>query len=134
EVANGEKQFIDDYADVSDLRKRTGLSTDGAYIWFDYDAHISLASPELKEAYELAPAYDSQQQPTPAFTTEEQEILSTVGDALNKHRDEHISKFIMGTQDLSEWDTYVAEQNNLGVDKILQIFNEAYDRTLSMTK
>ncbi|WP_020620405.1 extracellular solute-binding protein [Paenibacillus daejeonensis] len=130
---NGAKQFIETFTDVSDMRKKMGLSTDGTYIWFDYDAHISLASPELKTAYEQGPQYDSEQQPIPAFTAEEQEVLSTVGDALNKNRDENISKFIIGERSLAEWDSYVAEQNKLGVDKIVDTFTQAYDRTMNAT-
>ncbi|SDC63762.1 putative aldouronate transport system substrate-binding protein [Paenibacillus sp. UNCCL117] len=131
---NGKKVFIGDYKDVSDLRKKTGLSSDGAYAWFDYDAHISLASPELKKAYEQVGKYDNTQQPKPAFTAEEQEILSTVGDALNKNRDENLSKFILGNRSLAEWDGFVEEQKKLGIDKILSVYKQAYDRMLKATK
>ncbi|RXZ79557.1 extracellular solute-binding protein [Paenibacillaceae bacterium] len=130
----GVKKFIEDYQDVSDLRKKTGLATDGTYLWFDYDAHILLASPELQSAYEQAPNYDSVQQPKPAFTAAEQEILSTVGDVLNKNRDENVSKFILGNRSLSDWDKYVEEQNKLGVEQIVNIYKEAHDRLLNAAK
>ncbi|WP_339372702.1 extracellular solute-binding protein [Paenibacillus elgii] len=133
-VENGKKAFIGDIKDVSDLRKKTGLSTDGTYIWFDYDAHISLASPELKQAYQLAPKYDSERQLKPALTSAEIETLSTIGDALVKSRDENLSKFIIGERSLAEWDKYVEEQNKLGIDKILTIYKTAYERMQKAAK
>lgn len=131
---NGKKQFIEPYADVADLRKKTGLSTDGTYIWFDYDSHLSLASPELKLAYAEAPKYDSQMQPRPSFTAEETEMLSTVGDAINKKRDENLSKFIMGTRSLDEWPKYVEDMKKLGTDKIVGVYKAAYDRSLKASQ
>ncbi|WP_135547851.1 extracellular solute-binding protein [Paenibacillus cymbidii] len=131
---NGKKTFTVDAKDVSELRKKTGLSTDGTYIWFDYDAHISLASPELKKAYEQAPQYDSVRQPSPAFTAAEMEVLATAGDVLNNSRDENVSKFILGDRSLADWDKYVEEQKKLGVDKILTTYKTAYERALKAAK
>jgi putative aldouronate transport system substrate-binding protein len=133
-VEGGKKVLGSDYADVSDYRKKTGVSTDGTYTWFDYDAHISLASKELKDAYEQAPKYDTVQQPQPAFTDQEMEILSTTGQEITKFRDENIAKFILGTKSMDDWGPYVAELKNLGLDKILQTYKTAYDRALSATK
>ncbi|WP_127579883.1 extracellular solute-binding protein [Paenibacillus koleovorans] len=133
-LENGKKRFLVDVKDVSDLRKKTGLSTDGTFILFDYDAHISLASPELRAAYEQAPKYDSPRQPKPAVSAAEQEILSTTGDALNKSRDENLSKFIIGDRSLTEWDKYVEEQKKLGIDKILGIYKTAYERAQKAAK
>ncbi|MCC3376758.1 extracellular solute-binding protein [Cohnella sp. REN36] len=132
-VEDGKNKFIGDFTDVSDLRKKTGISTDGVFVWFDYDSHISLASPELKVAYEEAAKYDSQPQPKPAFNQQEQEIISTKGDALIKNRDENISKFILGSRSLGEWDKYVQEQKKLGVDELLDVYKKAYERTLQAT-
>ncbi|MGG1553848.1 extracellular solute-binding protein [Paenibacillus ferrarius] len=126
---NGKKQFIEKYADVADMRKKTGLSTDGTYAWIDYDAHLSLSSPELQKAYQEAPKYDSQQQPRPAFTSSEMEVLSLTGDTIMKKRDENISKFIVGERSLDDWPKYVADMKALGVDKIVDIYKKAYDRS-----
>ncbi|TVY07770.1 extracellular solute-binding protein [Paenibacillus cremeus] len=125
----GKKTFIEKFADVSDLRKKTGLSTDGTYAWFDYDAHLSLSSPELQVAYKEAPKYDSKQQPRPAFNAQETEVLTTVGDVITKKRDENLSKFIMGTRSLEEWPKYVDEMKKLGIDKTLDIYKKAYERS-----
>lgn len=131
---NGKKQFTGGYMDVSDMRKKTGLSTDGTYTWFDYDAHLSLSSPELQDAYEQAPKYDSEQQPRPAMTQEELEMISTVGQTLQKTRDQNLAKFITGQRNLSEWDSYVEELKEIGVDKVVSVYQTAYDRSLSAQK
>lgn len=128
EVAGGEKKFIEDYADVSDLRKKTGLSSYGVFAWFDYDSHISLASDDLKKAYAEAPKYDSEEQPRPAFTKDEAEVLATVGAAVSKRRDEDIARFILGTKNIDEWDSYVNVIKELGVDQIVDIYKAANDR------
>ncbi|GIP38686.1 sugar ABC transporter permease [Paenibacillus sp. J31TS4] len=126
---NGKKQFIETYGDVADMRKKTGLSTDGTYAWFDYDAHLSLSSPELQKAYQEAPKYDSKQQPRPAFTTDEMETLSLSGDTITKKRDENITKFIVGERSLDDWPKYVSEMKALGLDKIVDIYKKAYERS-----
>lgn len=131
---NGKKQFTGGYADVSDMRKKTGLSTDGTYTWFDYDAHLSLSSPELQDAYKQAVKYDSQQQPRPALTQQELEIISTTGQTLQKTRDQNLAKFITGQRDLSEWGSYVDELKKIGVDKIVGVYKTAYERSLSTGK
>ncbi|WP_168119553.1 extracellular solute-binding protein [Paenibacillus sp. HB172176] len=126
--------FIKDYADITDLRKSTGLSTDGTYAWFDFDAHISVSSPELQSAYEQAPKYDGAKSSTLAFTPEEQQILSTKGDSLNSNRDENLAKFIMGTRSFDEWDKFIDEQKKLGYEDIVAIYKTAYDRAQAAVK
>lgn len=126
--------FIEKYADITDLRKKTGLSTDGAYTWFDFDAHISVSSPELQSAYEQAPQYDGEKQSLLSFTPEEQQILSTKGDSLNSHRDENFAKFIIGTRSFDEWDKFAEEQKKLGYEEILEIYKKADERAKAAVK
>ncbi|MHA6484531.1 extracellular solute-binding protein [Paenibacillus sp. strain BS8-2] len=126
--------FTEKYNDVADMRKKTGLSTDGTYIWFDYAAHISLSSPELKVAYEESPKYDGPTRVAVSFTPDEQQILSTKGDSLNSHRDENLAKFIMGTRSLNEWSSFIEEQKKLGYEEIVGIYKSAHERALAAVK
>ncbi|WP_254075563.1 extracellular solute-binding protein [Paenibacillus tritici] len=122
-------KFKPEYSDVTEMRKQTGLQTSGTYTWIDFDAHLSLFSDNLKHAYEEAAKYDpSAMQPRPAFTEQENEVISLTGEAINKHRDESFAKFVTGSRNLAEWDKYVEEMNNLGVDKLVGVYKEAYDR------
>jgi len=125
---NGVKKIKSDYKDVADLRTKTGLATDGSYTWIDYDAHLSIATPELQAAYKKARQFDAPFQPNPPLNEKETETVNLTGEAIKKHRDENIAKFILGQRSLTEWDAYVSEANKLGVDKILDIYKTAYNR------
>lgn len=132
EEVDGEKQWIEDYADPSDLRSETGMSLYATYTWFDYDAHMSLFSENVSEAYEQDPQYDAPIVPVPAFTAQEQEMMSIQGEEITAHRDQEIAKFIIGDRDLSEWDAYVQEIENLGVQDLIDMHTEAYNRMLEV--
>jgi putative aldouronate transport system substrate-binding protein len=122
-------KFKPEYNDVIEMRKQTGLQTSGTYTWIDFGAHLSLFSDNLKYAFEEATKYDpSMMQPRPAFTEKENEIIAITGQAIQKHRDESFAKFVTGSRKLADWDKYVEEMNNLGVDKLLATYKEAYDR------
>ncbi len=130
-VENGNKSWIETYADVGDMRKKTGLSTNGAFTWFDYDAHLSLATPELQQAYVEARKFDAKLDPEPPMNEQEMETMATTYEAILKHREQNVSKFILGERSLDEWSKFVEEQNKLGVDKVLEIHKQAYDRMIN---
>lgn len=127
-VENGKKKFIQPFVDVADLRKKTGISTNGSFTWFDYDAHLSLSSPELQQIYVEARKYDDKLKPQLAYTEKEMETQATIGEAIKKHREENISKFILGQRSLDDWSKYVDEAKKLGVDKVLEVNKQSYDR------
>lgn len=131
-VVGGKNQFKPEYTSFADLRIKTGIVTPGSYVAMDFDAYVNLSSEPLKLAFRTVEekGYETKPQPRPAFNESEIEILSTVGQAVDKHRDESIAKFILGQRDLGEWDKYVEEMNNLGVRKVLDVHKAAYERTL----
>ncbi|QHW34000.1 extracellular solute-binding protein [Paenibacillus rhizovicinus] len=129
-VKDGKNVFNPDYTTVADLRKKTGLSTDGVYTWFDYDAHLSLSSKELASAYEEARKYDSVQQPMPSLTQAELDDTSVEMTSIQKFRDENVSKFILGTRSFGEWDKYAEDLKALGVDHVASIYKQAYERAM----
>lgn len=127
-VENGKKKFIQSFVDVGDLRKKTGISTNGAFTWFDYDAHLSLATPELQQTYTEARKMDAKLKPQLAFTEKEMETMTTTGEAVKKHREENISKFVLGQRSLDDWGKYLDEAKKLGYEKVLEIHKQSYDR------
>ena len=126
-IVDGQRQFIG-FADTTDLRARTGLSTLGMYARFDYQSHVSLFSPELANAYELSPLTDQTPPGAVSFTEAEIDILSTVGADIQSHKEEMIARFIVGERPLSEWDDFVDEMHRMGLDRILDIYNAAQAR------
>jgi putative aldouronate transport system substrate-binding protein len=132
-VENGQKKWID-VTDAAGIRNKYGLSTYGFYTWFNYDAHKVTFTPELNKAYEESKKYDEAKDPAPAFTEAEYEQYTQLEAAINKHREENIAKFILGTRPMSEWDKYIEEAKKLGVDQFVQLYKTAYDRMLKMAK
>ncbi|MEK0315613.1 extracellular solute-binding protein [Cohnella sp. 56] len=132
-IENGQKKIKPDYADSSDLRKKTGLATNGTYTWIDYDAHLSLASKELKYAYEEARNYDSKFNPKPSFTDSEYETITIAGAAIDKYRDEQISKFILGSQSMGDWSKYIDGLGKLDLPKVTDLYKTALERTAQIS-
>ncbi|MFE5323892.1 extracellular solute-binding protein [Paenibacillus sp. NPDC056579] len=132
-VENGQKKFKPEFTDVTEMRKITGLQANrGVYTWIDYNSHLSLFSKDLQNAYKEAAKYDPvAMQPRPSFTEKENEVLSVTGQALKKHREESFAKFVLGTRSLDEWGKYVEEMKNLGAQKLVDTYKEAYKRVES---
>lgn len=129
-VVNGKNQFKPDYTSFADLRIKTGIVTPGSYVVMDFDAYVNLSSPQMKDAFKTVEGYEAKPQPRPAFNEKEMETLSTIGEAVNKYRDENVAKFIMGQRNLSEWNQYVEELKKLGLQKMMDVYKTAYERTL----
>lgn len=125
---NGKKKLRPEYLDITDVRKKTGLATNGTYTWFDYDAHLIPATQEQRDAYDLARKHDSVYHVRPQYIESELSNVSLLQAAVDKHRNEQITKFILGQRSMDEWDQYVSEAKKIGVDELMKITQTAYDR------
>jgi putative aldouronate transport system substrate-binding protein len=132
-VVNGKRQFID-APTVEKVRNKYGLSTDGFYILFDYQAHISTFSPELQNAYAKSMPMDLPENLCPAFTPAEQEVINLTGANVMRYTQEQISRFLLGTRSLSEWDQYVKEVQDLGLEKFRAVYTQALARIMGASK
>ncbi|MDF2719083.1 MAG: transporter substrate-binding protein, partial [Paenibacillus sp.] len=130
EETNGTKKYLDSFKTMSDLREKPGLLNYGTYTWIDYNALLTTSGKETKEAYAVVGKYDSKLQPKPALTEKENEVLTTVGQSVSKHREENITRFILGEKGMDQWDAYVGEAKKLGVDQVVKVYKDAYDRVL----
>jgi len=70
----------------------------------------------------------SRRLPILLFTTEEAEERSSILTEVEKYRDEMIAAFITGTVSFSDYDKYLEKLNNLGVKRLIEITQNAYDR------
>lgn len=61
-------------------------------------------------------------------TPEESEEFAAIMNEISTYRDEMTIKFILGTADLSEFDSYVATLNQMGLERAIEIENAALDR------
>ncbi|GAA3399510.1 extracellular solute-binding protein [Paenibacillus hodogayensis] len=130
EETNGTKKYLDEFKTLSDLREKPGLLNYGTYTWIDYNALLTTTSKETRDAYAVVGQYDSKLQPKPAFNEKENDVLTTVGQAIQKHREENITRFILGEKGMDQWDAYVADVKKLGLDQLVKVYKEAYDRQL----
>ena len=126
-VVDGKKKFIG-ATDVPTMRKTYGLSTFGYYTLFDYDAHLSLSSPELSAAIMASRDDLSDAMPQVALTDAEQTTFAQLNDSIDKYMNDNISKFILGERPISEWDAYVKELNDMGLQQMLDLETNAYQR------
>lgn len=132
-TVNGKRTYFD-MIDLYDIMKKTGLATMGMYTRFDYNSRLAILTPELAAAVVESRKDDMDMNIPVTFTAEEQETVSIKGQAIAKHRDEEIAKFILGKRSLSEWDQYKQEMKKLGLDDMVALYAKSYQRAMSLMK
>lgn len=63
-----------------------------------------------------------------AMNAEETEVYTELRPSINSYLDENIAKFIVGDRDFSEWDAFIAEFQNMGIDDFVDSINTCYAR------
>ena len=65
------------------------------------------------------------------FTEEEQAVFDQHITPLNDYQNEKITAFITGKEDIQTgWDIYIKKCRELGADKLVEVYQSAYDRYL----
>ncbi|RKN85179.1 extracellular solute-binding protein [Paenibacillus ginsengarvi] len=62
------------------------------------------------------------------FSNEEQKRLNVVKTDIKTYVDQMEAKFIVGQEPLTKWDDYVNTIKKMGLDEMLKIYQDAYDR------
>ena len=62
-----------------------------------------------------------------SFTEEQENELNEYSNEIGTYIQENYLAFLDGSKPMSEWDAYVAELNNLGLERCREIYQEAYD-------
>jgi len=65
---------------------------------------------------------------TVRYTKEETERLSFLQNDIDTYVDQMLAKFIIGEEPLSKWDEYVKTLQSMGLDELLKIKQDAYNR------
>ena len=64
------------------------------------------------------------------FTEEESKLINDVAATLLSYTEENLALFISGDRDIeTEWDNYLAELDNIGLQDYLDVYQAAYERT-----
>lgn len=65
------------------------------------------------------------------FTAEESQELSTMATDIRKFVSEKKAKWTTGQADIdAEWDSYVETLNKMGLERYMEIYRTAYERSL----
>lgn len=89
-------------------------------------------SDELKEVLKTWTADMSEHVLPPiTHTTEESSIVSQKYSEIDTYCREMITKFILGTENLENWDKFIEAIKKLGAEEVLQLKQVAYDRYLA---
>lgn len=62
------------------------------------------------------------------YTAEENSEIRDIDTSLKTFRSESVVRFITGDKSFDEWDSYVEELNNIGLERYLEIAQQVYDR------
>lgn len=130
EVKDGQKQFI--LGKDEDIRKKYGFQTYGTIQRADPEAAMAyyLASFSREDMDTMIENTEASYNPAKwiAFNDEEQAVRADLGTAIRTRAQEMISKFLMGQEPLSNWDSFVKNLNEMGVDDLLAVYESAYNR------
>ena len=66
--------------------------------------------------------------PVLTFTNDESDRIKQLKTVIDTVAAEATVKFVLGQKPISEWDAYVAQIKNMGVDELIQIHQTAYAR------
>lgn len=69
--------------------------------------------------------------PTVTYTDEESELISEKWSDIDTYAKEMITKFILGTESLDNWDSFISTLEQLGINDILEARQTAYERYIS---
>lgn len=138
EIVDGEKQYMDhirnpegDITFEQALAKElTWLGSINGIIMADYfiggeTQPLSMASAEKAEPYvpeEIWPAF--------TFTAEENRVLNSSGQDVAQFVEEMRDKFITGNESFDNWDQYLSELEKMGLDEVIEVYQNAYERYL----
>lgn len=90
-----------------------------------FDTHVAAAD----NLYQKSGFRVDEVIPKLVYDAEEIEIVADVKPALDSYRDEMTANFLAGTMDIdAEWDNYVSELNNIGLQDFVDVIQTVYDR------
>ncbi|RAU93292.1 extracellular solute-binding protein [Paenibacillus sp. YN15] len=87
--------------------------------------------PEQNESGKIWGKTDALKHILPTFitpTVEESKEVAKLNTAIASYKEEMFVKFVMGKESLDKFDEYVERIKSMGVEKVVQIYQNAYDR------
>lgn len=130
-VKDGEVQFTDNVlnnpsAAISETRERYAMY----YNWPNAGEQSSLHLSEIDKAIQETWMANMEMHtyPTIIHTPEETEIITEKYSTIDDYCREMILKYIIGTEDMAGWDSFVQQLRSYGIEDVLACKQAAYDR------
>lgn len=135
EVVDGRKQFI--LGEGEDPQNKYGFGTYGTYQKADPASYEALYSEEQVAAcYEVHPYMEEHINPIAymGFPTELEQEASDLHAEVFNYVEENLSKFLLGQTPMSEWDVFQQGLKEMGVDRLLEVYGQAYSSVMEAFK
>ncbi|MFK7692041.1 ABC transporter substrate-binding protein [Paenibacillus sp. HJGM_3] len=87
--------------------------------------------PEQDEAIKIWGETDAAKHVMPTFispTVDESKEMAKLTTAITSYKEEMFVKFVMGKEPLEKFDDYVKQMKDMGIDKVIKIYQDALDR------
>lgn len=129
-VVNGKKQFVSGDSGES-INALYGFQTLGTYLRIDPPAADAIAPAEQSDTTDFVLEHTapySNPYSWVALDSEQQKIQNDIGVAINTYAEETLSKFLLGQKPLSEWDEFQKELREMGCDRLIEAYAQAYAR------
>lgn len=131
EDENGVRHWKE-FKTAADMKKGTGFQTYAVYLRYNFDAESSTFGENAQKARKDSVEHELAQQPVLVYNDEEKEIINTVALDILNHTYEQVSKFLIGERSFDEWDQYVKEIEDLGLDQLKDVQEQSYARVLAV--
>lgn len=130
QVVGGEKEFI--LPNEGDTCQNLyGIATSGVYQRIDPAAFGAVYTKEQAAESRVAAEY-LEPNVNPmwwlSFTEEEEARRSQLKEGIDSYVTEMLSKFMLGQEPMSNWDSFVATLKSMGTDELVEIYTTAYNR------
>lgn len=127
-IVNGKKKFL--LGENEDIRNKYGFQTSGLTECLYKEAVKAAYSDDACKNLDFV-LKNVEDKYNPAewlsFTSEELNAKKDIEASINTYAQQTISKFLIGQEPLSNWDSYVAELNKMGVDELMKIYETAFN-------
>lgn len=143
DVVDGKNQYLPAQWDYN------GISQEGLNYYFKSHNAATYADPDtlehanlLKspEAAAIRMEYDDDKLldsalylPSVSLTAEESDTRAKIMTDIDTYVDEMVLKYIIGTESLDNWDTFVKTVQDMGIDQAVAVTQAAYDRYMAVT-
>ncbi len=111
----------------ADMLRKNGMAIDFPYQQSEVYENAFI-SDEVKRIRKEYVPYIIEGMPKLKFTKEEQDTITPIMSEINTYKDEWLDTFVLGKKPISEFDSYIAKLNDMGIQKVLDIYNNALAR------